>query len=70
MSVYRDSTGVQAIMKSNARKIAEQDENILKTSGVSYTIIRTGALKNAPGGQQGFSFMKVIKPVYLFAWKT
>lgn len=46
-------------MTSNARKLAEQDENALATSGVPYTIIRTGALKNAAGGQQGFDFKEV-----------
>lgn len=43
-------------MNSNARKLAEQDENVVKSSGVPYSIIRTGLLKNAPGGQQGFCF--------------
>ncbi|KAL2234823.1 UNVERIFIED_CONTAM: Protein HIGH CHLOROPHYLL FLUORESCENCE PHENOTYPE chloroplastic [Sesamum indicum] len=56
LSVYRDSTGIQAVMNSNARKLAEQDENVVKSSGVPYSIIRTGLLKNAPGGQQGFCF--------------
>lgn len=28
----------------------------MKASGVPYTIIRTGILKNTPGGQQGFCF--------------
>ncbi|KAL8522603.1 hypothetical protein ACS0TY_012663 [Phlomoides rotata] len=54
--VYRNSTGIQAVMNSNARKLAEQDENAVRTSGVPYTIIRTGLLKNTPGGQQGFCF--------------
>ncbi|KAL0396973.1 UNVERIFIED_CONTAM: protein high chlorophyll fluorescence phenotype, chloroplastic [Sesamum calycinum] len=56
LSVYRDSTGIQAVMNSNARKLAEQDENVVKSSGVPYSIIRTGLLKNTPGGQQGFCF--------------
>ncbi|KAG8388418.1 hypothetical protein BUALT_Bualt02G0123800 [Buddleja alternifolia] len=56
LSVYRDSTGIQAVMISNARKLAEQDENLVKASGVPYSIIRTGVLKNTPGGQQGFCF--------------
>ncbi|CAA0816173.1 NAD(P)-binding Rossmann-fold superfamily protein [Striga hermonthica] len=56
LSVYRESSGIQAIMNSNARKLAEQDENLVKASAVPYTIIRTGVLKNTPGGQQGFNF--------------
>ncbi|KAK6128069.1 hypothetical protein DH2020_038197 [Rehmannia glutinosa] len=56
LSVYRNSTGIQAVMNSNARKLAEQDENVVKASGVPYSIIRTGILNNTPGGQQGFSF--------------
>ncbi|KAL7114008.1 hypothetical protein ACP275_04G094900 [Erythranthe tilingii] len=56
LSVYRGSTGIQAVINSNARKLAEQDENLVKASGVPYSIIRTGALKDTPGGQQGFCF--------------
>ncbi|KAK6118063.1 hypothetical protein DH2020_048195 [Rehmannia glutinosa] len=51
-----NSTGIQAVMNSNVRKLAEQDENVVKASGVPYSIIRTGILNNTPGGQQGFSF--------------
>lgn len=47
------------MMKSNARKLAEQDESALVTSGIPYTIIRTGALQDTPGGKQGFTFDKV-----------
>ncbi|KAK4410480.1 hypothetical protein Sango_0121000 [Sesamum angolense] len=61
LSVYRDSTGIQAVMNSNARKLAEQDENVVKSSGVPYSIIRTGLLKNTPGGQQGFCFEEYFK---------
>lgn len=50
-------------MNSNARKLAEQDENALVTSGVPYTIIRSGALKNAPGGQEGFNFKEVLSEI-------
>lgn len=46
------------MITSRAQKLAEQDESILMASGIPYTIIRTGLLKNAPGGQ-GFSFEKV-----------
>ncbi|GER45039.1 NAD(P)-binding Rossmann-fold superfamily protein [Striga asiatica] len=56
LSVYRESSGIQAVMNSNARKLAEQDENLVKASAVPHTIIRTGVLKNTPGGQQGFNF--------------
>lgn len=56
LSVYKGAGGIQALMKSNARKLAEQDESILVASGIPYTIIRAGMLQNSPGGTQGFSF--------------
>ncbi|KAF5466385.1 hypothetical protein F2P56_016311 [Juglans regia] len=56
LSAYGGVGGVQALMKSNARKLAEQDESMLRTSGIPYTIIRAGSLQSTPGGQQGFSF--------------
>ncbi|XP_075509806.1 uncharacterized protein LOC142546150 isoform X1 [Primulina tabacum] len=56
LPLYRDTTGILAAMNSNAKKLAEQDESVAKACGVPYTIIRTGALKNTPGGKQGFSF--------------
>nr|GMC78084.1 uncharacterized protein LOC109187312 isoform X3 [Ipomoea batatas] len=56
LSVYRGSSGIQAMLSSNARKLAEQDETMVLASGIPYTIIRTGSLTNTPGGQQGFSF--------------
>uniref|UniRef100_A0A2N9ET13 NAD(P)-binding domain-containing protein n=1 Tax=Fagus sylvatica TaxID=28930 RepID=A0A2N9ET13_FAGSY len=56
LSAYSSSGGIQALMKSNARKLAEQDESMLKASGIPYTIIRAGLLQSTPGGQQGFSF--------------
>ncbi|XP_031261852.1 uncharacterized protein LOC116120046 isoform X2 [Pistacia vera] len=56
LSAYRGSSGIQALMKGNARKLAEQDESTLKASGISYTIIRVGMLENTPGGKQGFRF--------------
>lgn len=46
-------------MKSNAKKLAEQDESVLMTSGIPYTIIRTGVLQDTPGGKQGFTFDEV-----------
>lgn len=60
LSVYRGTGGIQALMNSNARKQAEQDESIVMASGIPYTIIRAGLLQNTPGGQQGFSFNKVL----------
>ncbi|XP_031105930.1 uncharacterized protein LOC116010589 isoform X2 [Ipomoea triloba] len=56
LSVYRGSSGIQAMLSGNARKLAEQDETVVLASGIPYTIIRTGSLTNTPGGQQGFSF--------------
>ncbi|KAF9685287.1 hypothetical protein SADUNF_Sadunf03G0038900 [Salix dunnii] len=58
LSVYRGSGGIQALMKNNAKKLAEQDESTLVASGIPYTIIRVGMLQNTPGGTQGFSFEK------------
>ncbi|KAI3716376.1 hypothetical protein L6452_23669 [Arctium lappa] len=58
LSVYRGSSGVQAIMNSNARKLAEQDESMVVASGIPYTIIRTGLLTNDRGDKPGFSFEK------------
>lgn len=60
LSAYGGAGGVQALMKSNARKLAEQDESMLRTSGIPYTIIRAGSLQSTPGGQQGFSFEEVL----------
>lgn len=57
LSVYEGNSGIQAIMNSNAQKSAEKDESALLASGIPYTIIRTGLLKNTPGGQ-GYSFEK------------
>ncbi|XP_057455112.1 uncharacterized protein At2g37660, chloroplastic [Lotus japonicus] len=58
LSVYSGKSGIQSMMKSNARKLVEQDESALVTSGIPYTIIRTGALQDTPGGKQGFTFDK------------
>lgn len=60
LSVYRGSGGIQALMKGNAGKLAEQDESMLMASGIPYTIIRTGVLQNTPGGKQGFQFEEVL----------
>ncbi|GLU14261.1 hypothetical protein SLE2022_308420 [Rubroshorea leprosula] len=56
LSVYRGSGGIQALMKGNARKLAEKDEAVLMDTGIPCTIIRAGMLQNTPGGRQGFSF--------------
>ncbi|KAL8242727.1 hypothetical protein R6Q59_013029 [Mikania micrantha] len=56
--VYRASSGVQAIMSSNAKNLAEQDESMVVASGIPYTIIRTGVLTNDREGKPGFSFEK------------
>ncbi|CAN1162176.1 hypothetical protein LINPERHAP2_LOCUS24354 [Linum perenne] len=58
LSVYRSSSGIQSLMNSNARKLSELDETAVMSSGVPYTIVRTGALQNTSGGTQGFSFVK------------
>lgn len=60
LSVYKGSSGVQAIMNSNARKLAEQDESIVVSSGIPYTIVRTGLLTNDRGGKPGFNFEEVF----------
>lgn len=60
LSVYKGAGGIQALMKSNARKLAEQDELMLIASGIPYTIIRAGLLESTPGGGQGFSFEEVL----------
>lgn len=70
LSVYRESTGIQAVINSNAKKSAEQDENLVKASGVPYSIIRTGVLKNTPGGQQGFCFEEVFLYIISFLHET
>ncbi|PPR87849.1 hypothetical protein GOBAR_AA32841 [Gossypium barbadense] len=57
--VYRASSGIQAIMKNNQRKLAEKDESVLMASGIPYTIVRAGMLQKTPGGTQGFSFEEV-----------
>ena len=59
LSVYSGKSGIQSLMKSNAKKLAEQDESVLKTSGIPYTIIRTGVLQDTGGGKQGFTFDEV-----------
>ena len=65
LSVYKGTVGIQALMNSKARKLAEQDESIVMALGIPYTIIRAGSLQNTPGGKQGFSFKEVVfRPMY------
>ncbi|CAF2064445.1 sanguinarine reductase isoform X1 [Brassica napus] len=56
LSVYESSGGIEAMMNSKAKKLAEGDEKAVISSNVPYTIIRTGKLENSPGGNQGFNF--------------
>ncbi|KEH18444.1 uncharacterized protein At5g02240 isoform X1 [Medicago truncatula] len=60
LSVYSGKTGIESMMKNNAKKLAEQDESVLRSSGIPYTIIRTGELQDTPGGKQGFTFDKGV----------
>lgn len=46
-------------MNSNAKKLAEKDEEVVKATGIPYTIIRAGTLRDVPGGEFGFSFQEV-----------
>ena len=59
LSVYEGAGGIRALMNSNSRRLAEQDESVLVASGVAYTIIRAGSLLNTPGGTKGFTFKEV-----------
>ncbi|XP_006651494.1 uncharacterized protein LOC102714635 [Oryza brachyantha] len=56
LSVYRGSGGLQAIMNSNLRKLAERDEEVVLASNIPSTIIRTGSMQSTPGGERGFDF--------------
>ncbi|KAL6335312.1 hypothetical protein AAG906_029554 [Vitis piasezkii] len=60
LSAYRGTSGIQALMQGNARKLAEKDESIVTGSGIPYTIIRAGLLQNTPGGKEGFSFKEGV----------
>lgn len=66
LAVYRGSTGLQAMINGNLKKIAERDEELVISSGIPYTIIRTGSLQSTPGGQQGFSFEEVLDSSFIF----
>lgn len=67
LAAYKGSSGIQALMNSKARKLAERDEAAVIASGIPYTIIRAGLLQNSPGGEQGFSFREVIFISLLFS---
>ncbi|KAI3856346.1 hypothetical protein MKX03_003360 [Papaver bracteatum] len=58
LAVYRGSDGIQALIQSNAKKLAEKNESMVMNSSnkIPYTIIRAGLLQNTQGGQQGFNF--------------
>lgn len=59
LSAYRGNSGITAMMKSSAMKLAEQDELTVKSLDIPYTIIRTGVLTDTPGGTEGFCFEEV-----------
>ncbi|KAK1315379.1 hypothetical protein QJS10_CPA06g02474 [Acorus calamus] len=56
LAAYRGSRGLQALVNSKARNLAERDEAVVIASGIPYTIIQAGLLKDTPGGKQGCSF--------------
>lgn len=67
LAVYRGSTGLQAMINGNLKKIAEREEQLVISSGIPYTIIRTGSLQSTPSGQQGFSFKEVPECFFFFS---
>uniref|UniRef100_A0ACD5WYL2 Uncharacterized protein n=1 Tax=Avena sativa TaxID=4498 RepID=A0ACD5WYL2_AVESA len=60
LSVYRNSGGLQAIVNSKLRKLAERDEEVVLASGIPSMIIRSASLQTTPGGERGFSFTEGI----------
>ncbi|KAL5219246.1 hypothetical protein ABZP36_019930 [Zizania latifolia] len=60
ISVYRGSGGLQAIMNSKLRKLAERDEEVVLASGIPSTIIRTGSMQSTPDGERGFDFTEGV----------
>lgn len=60
LSVYRNSGGLQAIMNSKLRKLAERDEEVVIASGIPSTIVRAASLQTTPGGERGFDFAEGI----------
>lgn len=47
-------------MNSKLKKLAERDEEVVLSSGIPSTIIRTGSLQSTPGGERGFDFTKGV----------
>jgi hypothetical protein len=63
--VYRNSGGIQAILNSKLKKLAERDEEVVLASGIPSMIIRTGSLQSTPGGERGFDFTEVSAKGYI-----
>lgn len=59
LAAYRNEGGLAALFKGGARRQAELDEAAVASTGIPYTIVRPGALRDEPGGQQGFQFAQV-----------
>ncbi len=59
LAACRNEGGLAALFKGNDRRQAEQDEIAIAGTGVPYTIVRPGALRDEPGGQLGFQFAQV-----------
>lgn len=60
LAAYRSQGGLAALLKGNGRRQAEQDEEAVANTGIPYTIVRPGALRDEPGGQLGFQFAQVF----------
>ncbi|KAL2603209.1 hypothetical protein R1flu_013141 [Riccia fluitans] len=56
LNVNRNQGGLGSLFGSRGRKDAEENEASISSLGIPYTIVRTGTLKNEPGGQLGFSY--------------
>lgn len=65
LAVYRREGGLTALFKGNARVQAEQDEKAIASTGVPYTIVRPGILRNEPGGKLGVDFVQVSLPFFV-----
>lgn len=68
LAAYRNEGGLAALFQGNGRRQAEQDEVAIASTGVPYTIVRPGALRDEPGGQLGFQFAQVFFFQYHLAW--
>ncbi|XP_078429458.1 NAD(P)-binding Rossmann-fold superfamily protein isoform X1 [Wolffia australiana] len=60
LAAYEGSSGLQALVNANAKKLAAKDEEAVVSSGIPYTIIRAALLEDTPGGSQGFSFKQGV----------